>query len=66
MRHMNAKDGLANVHYVSRMTKMLRLTVIILANVSAQSICHCDITYLMKLKCLVIKDKILAKNLTYK
>ena len=35
---MNAKDGLANVHYVSRMTKMLKLTVIILANGPAHSI----------------------------
>ena len=65
---MNAKDGLANVNYVSRMTKILKLTltVIILANVPAHSICHCDINYLMKLKCLVRKDKILAKHLTYK
>ena len=45
---------------------MLKLTlaVIVLASFAAHSECSCDIAYLMKFKCLVVKYKLLTKNIS--
>ena len=68
MRWNMHESDIENVQKVFRVSNMLNLTltVIILANFAAHSVCSCDIAYLMKFKCLVVKYKILMKNISYK